>query len=90
VIPHEDLNGQVIGLLIRFGDRLDLPTQELVHDLIDHNERGVALETIADTLGSIQAPITEKERADILELAAEMSMTEGFVKRALEQCPQVS
>jgi hypothetical protein len=37
-----------MGMLIRLGDRLTLQTQEIVHELVEHNEAGVALEIMAD------------------------------------------
>ena len=48
MLSHEDVNGRAMGILIRLGDRLSLQTQEIVHELVDHNESGVALEIMAD------------------------------------------
>jgi hypothetical protein len=76
-----------MGLLIRLGDRLSLQTQEFVHDLLDHNERGVALETMADALGDAGAPITDSERTEMLQLVSEMRMGDR-VERALRLCPE--
>ena len=39
-----------MGLLILFGDRLSLQTQEIVHELVEHNESGIALEMMAEML----------------------------------------
>jgi hypothetical protein len=51
VVSHEEINGTNMALLIRPGDRLSLQTQELVRELVEHNESGVALEIMADMLG---------------------------------------
>lgn len=88
VDSNEELNGRVMGLLIHFGDRLSLQTQELVHEMVDHNERGVALETLIDVLGSLSMPITDSERAEVRSLAEAMKMTDGLIEQALGNCPR--
>ena len=47
-----------MGLLILFGDRLSLQTQEIVHELVEHNESGIALEMMAEMLAEGGAPVT--------------------------------
>jgi hypothetical protein len=69
------------------GDRLDLKSQEWTHEFLDHNELGVALETIADVLSEAGAPVTDEERGEMLGLVAEMQM-DGRVSRALALCPR--
>ena len=80
--------GRVLGLPIQFSDRLSLQTQELVHEMVDHNERGVALETKVDVLGCEGTAVSDQERRDALALASAMGMTDGFVESALAKCPR--
>ena len=75
-----------MGLLIGFGDRLSPRTQELVHELVDHNESGVALEIMAEMLAEAGAPVTDTERAEMLQLVSTMGM-DDLVERALKHCP---
>ena len=76
-----------MGLLIRLGDRLRLQTQEIVHELVDHNESGVALEIMADMLAERGAQIIDRERAEMLELVSDMGMDDQ-VERSLRLCPR--
>ena len=76
-----------MGLLIRFGDRLSLQTQEIVHELVDHNESGVALEIMAGMLAEAGAGITDSERSEMLQLVSEMQMDDR-VARSLRLCPE--
>jgi hypothetical protein len=41
-----------------------------------------------DVLGSVSAPITNTERSEVRTLAAEMLMTNGSIKPALEKRPR--
>jgi hypothetical protein len=82
----EDLRGRLLGLLIRLGDRLDLQSQDFVHEFLDHNEQGLALETMADALSEAGAPITDDERSEMLAFVVEMDMG-GRVESALALCP---
>jgi hypothetical protein len=86
MVSHEDVNGRTMGLLIRFGDRLTLQTQEIVHELVEHNESGVALEIMADMLAEARAPIADSERAEMLKLVSDMRM-DGGVQQVLRSCP---
>lgn len=76
-----------MGLLILFGDRLSLQTQEIVHELVEHNESGIALEMMAEMLAEGGAPVTDRERAEMLDLVSEMAMANG-VEQSLAQCPR--
>jgi hypothetical protein len=82
---YDDLRGRLMGLLIRLGDRLDLKTQEWTQEFVDHNELGLALETMADALSEAGASIADQERAEILVLVAEMKMSDR-VAGALTLC----
>ena len=83
---YDDIRGRLMGLLVRLGDRLDLPTQDWVHEFLDHNELGLALETMADGLGEAGAPVEDQERSEILALVGVMRMDDR-VPRALALCP---
>jgi hypothetical protein len=76
-----------MGILIRLGDRLSLQTQEIVHELVDHNESGVALEIMADMLAEAVTSITGWERTEVLQLACATGMDDR-VQRSLEVCPR--
>ena len=76
-----------MGLLILFGDRLSLQTQEIVHELVEHNESGIALEMMAEMLAEGGAPVTDRERAETLDLVSDMGMDDG-VEQSLAQCPR--
>jgi hypothetical protein len=87
VASHEEVTGRAMALLICLGDRLSLRTQEIVHELVDHNESEVALEIMADMLSEADASITDLERAEMLELVSEMGMDDR-VEQVLELCPR--
>jgi hypothetical protein len=70
-----------------FRDRRNLQTQEIVHELVDHNQSGGALEIMADMLAEACALITDQERAEMLELLSERGMDDR-VERSLEMCPR--
>jgi hypothetical protein len=76
-----------MAILIRLADRLDPRTQEWVHEFLDHNELGLALETMADALSEAASPISDDEHAEMLDLVADMQM-DGRVPRALALCPR--
>jgi hypothetical protein len=86
--PTEALNGQLMGLLIRLGDRVNLQTQDFVHEFIDHNEQGLALETLAEALAEGHAPVTDDERGELHGLAIRMQM-DDFVPNAVARCPEM-
>jgi hypothetical protein len=72
-----------MSLLTRLDDRVE--TQDFVHEFIDHNEHGLALETLAEALGDAGARVTDDERSEMLGLARQMQM-EDFVPNALARC----
>ena len=74
-------------MLILLGDRLSLQTQEIVHELVEHNESGIALEMMAEMLAEGGEPVTDRERAEMLDLISVMGMDDG-VERSLERCPR--
>ena len=81
----DEIRGLLTGLIIRFGDRLTLEQQDWGQEFVDHNELGLALESIADWLSEAELPISESERADMLALVGRMGM-DGRVERALAFC----
>jgi len=46
---------------------------EHTHDYLDHNELGLALETIADSMSNRTAPVSADERERILEFRGRMT-----------------
>ena len=70
----EDLAGRLYGLLIGLEDRLDREDARQLHHFIEVGEYGLALEEIAGAFAHAKAPITDKERSDMLTLARTMNM----------------
>jgi len=87
VPSYEEVSSRAMAILIRLEDRLSLQTQEIVRELVDHNESGVALEIMADKLAEAGASISDRERTDMLQLVSEMGMDDQ-VGRTLELCPR--
>jgi hypothetical protein len=56
-----------------------------VHDVIDVDEYGLALEDLVGILAQANAPVTDQERADMLGLARRTQM-EDLVPRVLQCC----
>lgn len=83
---HDELSGLVRGLLINVEDRLPPETRDLVVELIDASEFGVALETMAEMLGEYEQPVTAQERTNFLDLVKRMAMDDR-VERNLALCP---
>lgn len=86
---YEEIQGLLTGLIIRLGDRLSLQQQDWGQEFIDHNELGLALESIADWLSEDELAISESERSDMLALVERMGMDQR-VERALALCPTLS
>jgi hypothetical protein len=84
---YEDLAGRLCGLLIGLADRLGRQDAREFHHFIEVGEYGLALEEIAGALAQAKAPVTDRERSDILGLAATMDM-DDLVPRALGFCPR--
>jgi hypothetical protein len=70
-LPTDDVRKRLLRLLIGLGDRLDGRTQRWTQEFLDHNELGLALETIADGLSEADAPISDDERQEMLALVAD-------------------
>ena len=84
---YEDLAGRLYSLLIELEDRLDREDARQLHHFIDVGEYGLALEEIAGALAQATAPITDRERSDMLALTATMKMND-LVPRAPGFCPR--
>lgn len=83
---HDDLGGRLRGLLIGVEDRLPPQTRDLVIELVDASEFGIALETMAEMLCEYDQPVTSSERADFMQLVRRMAMDDR-VERNLALCP---
>jgi hypothetical protein len=84
---YEDLRGLLMGLLIELSDRLPALTSGLVTEFIDHDELGLALETMAEMLSLEGSAITVDERDRMIELAATMKMDDR-VAGHVALCPK--
>ena len=82
---YEELRGRLFSLLIMVEDRLGREQARWVHHVIDVDEYGLALEDMVGILAHARAPVTDQERADMLDLARKMHM-DDLVMRVL-QCP---
>ena len=83
----DDLRGRLDGLLISLGERLPRRDIALLVEFLDANEFGLTLEQMADVLSEDAVPISDEERADMVSLAAAMSLGPR-VAGALEFCPR--
>ena len=86
-VYHEEIAGELRGLLIRLDDRLPGKDVTLIAEFIDANELGLALEQMADVLSEHELPLSAGERADMLALHDRMHMSDR-VARALSFCPE--
>ncbi len=84
---YEEIAGVLRGLLVRLDDRLPDMDVTLIDEFIDVNERGLALEQLADVLSEDEQPLTAEERADMLALVDVMQMGDR-VSQALRCCPE--
>lgn len=84
---HEELRGEVRGLLIRLEDRLPADDVPLIEGSIDADEPGLALARIAHVLGQHREPISADERARLLALADRMELDQR-VRGPLALCPE--
>lgn len=86
---RSEIRGALFGVLIRLEDRLAAEQVRFIHELIDGDEWGVALEQIADVLAEDEMVLREDERADLIALNDRMGMG-SRVPRVLALCPSVS
>lgn len=70
----EDIGGQVRGVLILVADRLPIDTVEFADEELDHNEPGLALETISEVLLQSRARISAEELRMIESAARRMNL----------------
>lgn len=61
--------------------------RRLSTELVELNESGIALEMMAVMLAERGAPVTDRERVEMLGLVSEMGMDNG-VERSLALCPR--
>ena len=71
---YDDLRGRVRAVLFIVAEQLPRMTVELVTELIDANESGVALETISEVLVERESRIT----ADTLDMVRALVTTMGL------------
>lgn len=82
----EDVRRQLLGLVIRLGNRIGDRDKQLLDEFIGAGEFGLALEQMADLLAEATAALTQDERGDLLALARAMAMGDRLA-RALRFCP---
>ena len=69
VAHFEELQGRLRGLLSMVAPHLPAVTVQLVAEMIDANECGVALETVSEMLGESRSAIS----ADVLAIVSELT-----------------
>jgi hypothetical protein len=83
---YEELRGQLFSLLIMVEDRLGPEQARWVHHVIDVDEYELALDDMVGILAHAGAPVTDQERADMLDLARKMRI-DDLVMRVLHCRP---
>ena len=78
---YEDIRGRVRGLLITLGDQLPVVTARLVHELLDANEQGVAVEMLSEMLVESKARISSDTMAVFEDVVDEMKLDQANVER---------
>jgi hypothetical protein len=81
VSRYEELQGRLRGLLIAVACQLPGLTVQLVGEMIDANECGVALETISEMLVESNARIAPEVLASVGELVDEMDLPVDNLER---------
>lgn len=81
VSHYEELQGRLRGLLIAVADQLPRVTVQLVGEMIDANECGVALETISEMLVESRAAITPDVLTSVSELVEMMGLPADNLER---------
>lgn len=81
VSHFEELQGRLRGLLITVADKLPRVTVQLVAEMIDANECGVALETVSEMLVESRAAITPDVLTSASELVEAMGLPAVNVER---------
>lgn len=86
---YEELQGQLRAILIVVETSLDREEAELVDEMIDANECGIALEMISDLLFEKNAQVESETVVDIGRLVAKMQLPLRLVEQ-LEKSPPTS
>ena len=81
VSHFEELQGRLRGLLVMVGHQLPRVTVQLVAEMIDANECGVALETISEMLVESRATIAPDVLASVTELVEAMDLPVVNIER---------
>jgi hypothetical protein len=71
---YEELRGRVQALLIEVADQLPAFTVDLVTELIDANEPGVAVETISEMLAEAHGEISAGTLGHVHDLVTTMHL----------------
>ena len=69
------MRGRAYAFLVMVEDRLSPEAVEIAHELIDHNEYGVAVEIMADMLVEGEQELTEPESAFLGSMLADMGLS---------------
>lgn len=81
VSHYEEIQGRLRGLLIAVADQLPRVTVQIVGEMIDVNECGVALETISEMLVESKAVITPEVLTSVSELVEMMGLPADSLER---------
>lgn len=78
---YEDLQGRLRALLITVGDQLSKITVELISELVDANECGVALEMMSEMLVETGAAVEAGTVVAVADLAGLMGLGSATADR---------
>jgi hypothetical protein len=78
---YEDIRGRVLGVLISVAESLSRRQVDLLHELIDQNESGVALEMLVEMLFEVGASLEKQAIDDMLGLANTMKLPSDTADR---------
>jgi hypothetical protein len=81
VTDFEELQGRLRGLLINVADQLPTVTVQLIGEMIDANEFGVALETLSEMLVESGGWISPEMLSDVSLLVRQMDLDRINVDR---------
>jgi hypothetical protein len=80
---YDELQGALRALLIMVADQLPTSTVDLVQEMIDANECGVALETVSEMLVASDASIPSSALKVVADLTSSMDLEQVNVERLL-------
>ena len=85
-LTHADLTGRIRGLVIMLDEKITIDESRRAEDLVDDDEFGAALETLAGYLAEAGTPLPADLRVDFDRLSTQVGNHDS-VMALLERCP---